>query len=253
MVGLHNSHALRSAWISKSFLRTVPVGRTVQFKGYPFKSLQEGVAFELYSSSHCVSLQIGSNFPGNLITSIRETTRQILFRETHVIHPENPKYATNKRCGHTTFSFNTKSCGTCTYHWADTSKKKQFKGLTPVSWYSKSDNSPITRLHSHTLGFLVPCFNISVKSRDQHAGRNNNINIGNNSSEKVEQFRYLGTTITNQNTIHEEFTSRLKSRNACNIPCWVRGLFKKYPDWNCSCCSLGGMCLQPVLTCSYMS
>jgi len=30
------------------------------------------------------------------------------------------------------------------------------------------------------------------------------------------------------------------------------GLFKKYPDWNCSGCSLGGMCLQPVLTCSYM-
>jgi hypothetical protein len=34
---------------------------------------------------------------------------------------------------------------------------------------------------------------------------------------------------------------------------YVRGLFKKYPDWNCSGCSLGGMCLQPVLTCSYMS
>jgi len=33
----------------------------------------------------------------------------------------------------------------------------------------------------------------------------------------------------------------------------IRGLFKKYPDWNCSGCSLGGMCLQPVLTCSYMS
>ena len=35
--------------------------------------------------------------------------------------------------------------------------------------------------------------------------------------------------------------------------CGIRGLFKKYPDWNCSGCSLGGMCLQPVLTCSYMS
>jgi hypothetical protein len=33
----------------------------------------------------------------------------------------------------------------------------------------------------------------------------------------------------------------------------IRGLFKKYPDWNCSGCSLFGMCLQPVLTCSYMS
>jgi hypothetical protein len=33
----------------------------------------------------------------------------------------------------------------------------------------------------------------------------------------------------------------------------IHGLFKKYLDWNCSGCSLGGMCLQPVLTCSYMS
>jgi len=33
----------------------------------------------------------------------------------------------------------------------------------------------------------------------------------------------------------------------------VRGLFKKYPDWNCSGSSLGGMSLQPVLTCLYMS
>jgi hypothetical protein len=33
----------------------------------------------------------------------------------------------------------------------------------------------------------------------------------------------------------------------------IRGLFNKYLDWNCSGCSLGGMCLQPVLTCSYVS
>ena len=33
----------------------------------------------------------------------------------------------------------------------------------------------------------------------------------------------------------------------------IRGFLKKYPDWNCSGCSLSGMCLQPVLTCSYMS
>ena len=33
----------------------------------------------------------------------------------------------------------------------------------------------------------------------------------------------------------------------------VCGLFKKYPNWNCSGCSLGGICLHPVLTCLYMS
>jgi len=56
---------------------------------------------------------------------------------------------------------------------------------------------------------------MSVKSLVQHAGRNHNINIGNNSSEKAEQFRYLGTTITNQNTIPEEINSKVGSGNAC--------------------------------------
>jgi hypothetical protein len=31
----------------------------------------------------------------------------------------------------------------------------------------------------------------------------------------VEDFRYLGTTLTNQNSIQEEIKSRLKSGNAC--------------------------------------
>jgi len=31
----------------------------------------------------------------------------------------------------------------------------------------------------------------------------------------VEEFKYLGTTITNQNSIQEEIKSRLKSGNAC--------------------------------------
>jgi len=34
-------------------------------------------------------------------------------------------------------------------------------------------------------------------------------------SERVEQFKYLGTTLTNQNSMQEEIKSRLKSGNAC--------------------------------------
>jgi hypothetical protein len=51
--------------------------------------------------------------------------------------------------------------------------------------------------------------------RDQNAGQNDNIRIDNKSFERVEQFKYLGTTLTNRNSIQEEITSRLKSGNAC--------------------------------------
>jgi hypothetical protein len=41
-------------------------------------------------------------------------------------------------------------------------------------------------------------------SRDQNAGQNHDIKIGNRCFENVAQFTYLGTTITNQNLIQEE-------------------------------------------------
>jgi len=38
-------------------------------------------------------------------------------------------------------------------------------------------------------------------SRDQNAGRSNNIKIDNRFFERLEEFKYLGTTLTNQNSI----------------------------------------------------
>jgi hypothetical protein len=49
----------------------------------------------------------------------------------------------------------------------------------------------------------------------QNAGQNHHIKIGNKCFENVAQFRYLGTTITNQNLIQEEIERRLNSGNAC--------------------------------------
>jgi len=54
-----------------------------------------------------------------------------------------------------------------------------------------------------------------VISRDQNAGRIHSVRIDNSTFERVDEFKYLGTTLTNQNSIAEEIKSRLKSGNAC--------------------------------------
>jgi len=50
-----------------------------------------------------------------------------------------------------------------------------------------------------------------VMSRDQNTGRSHSIKINNCSFESMEEFTYLGTKLTNQNSIQKE----MKSVNAC--------------------------------------
>ena len=52
-------------------------------------------------------------------------------------------------------------------------------------------------------------------SRDQNAGRIYSMKADISSIERVEEFKYLGTTLTNQNSIQEEIKSRLNLMNDC--------------------------------------
>ena len=69
-----------------------------------------------------------------------------------------------------------------------------------------------------------------VMSRDQNAGRNHSVKIDSNFFEGVEEFKYLGTTLTNQNSIQEEIKCRLKLGNACYFS--VQNLFFQFAIQN---------------------
>ena len=54
-----------------------------------------------------------------------------------------------------------------------------------------------------------------VMSREQNGGRSYSMKTDNSPFERVEEFKYLGTTLANENSIQEEIKSSLKSGNAC--------------------------------------
>jgi hypothetical protein len=54
-----------------------------------------------------------------------------------------------------------------------------------------------------------------IMSRHPNSGQNHNIRKANESFENVATFRYLGTTLTNQNDNHDKIKSKLNSGNAC--------------------------------------
>ena len=52
-------------------------------------------------------------------------------------------------------------------------------------------------------------------STEQTAGLSHTMKVDNSSIERVEEFKYLGTTLTNQNSIQKEIKNRLNLWNAC--------------------------------------
>jgi hypothetical protein len=48
-----------------------------------------------------------------------------------------------------------------------------------------------------------------VTFRDRNVGRDDSLKIDNSFIERMEEFKYLGTMLTDQNTIQEEINSRL--------------------------------------------
>jgi hypothetical protein len=55
----------------------------------------------------------------------------------------------------------------------------------------------------------------TLLSRHKNVGQNRDIKIANRSFENVSQFKFMETTVTNQNLIQEEIKRRLNSGNAC--------------------------------------
>ena len=64
-------------------------------------------------------------------------------------------------------------------------------------------------VHTNTTSCLC-----DLMSLDQHAEDNHNTNMGSKSFVRVEEFGYLGTTLTNQNSVHEYIKSRLQRGNS---------------------------------------
>ena len=62
---------------------------------------------------------------------------------------------------------------------------------------------------------LILLICVLVGGRHQDMITNAHIKIGSNSYEKVKTFKYLGSLLTNQNSIQDEIKCRLKAGNSC--------------------------------------
>jgi hypothetical protein len=77
------------------------------------------------------------------------------------------------------------------------------------------ENAEALLVDTKKIGLEVNTDKYMVMSRDWNAGRGHGVKIDNSSIERVEEFKYLGATLTDRNSIQEEIKSRLKLGNAC--------------------------------------
>jgi hypothetical protein len=74
------------------------------------------------------------------------------------------------------------------------------------------ENTEALIVATKEIGLEVNCDKTKYKviSRDQNSGQSHGMKTDNSSFERVDEFRYLGTTVTNQNSVQEETESRLE-------------------------------------------
>ena len=85
------------------------------------------------------------------------------------------------------------------------------------SAHSRKENAEALLVAAKEIGLEVNADKTKYKvmSRDRNARRGHSVKIDYISIERMEEFKYLGMTLTDQNSIQEEIKSRLKLGNAC--------------------------------------
>ena len=97
-------------------------------------------------------------------------------------------------------------CSYCKYY----SRKRNLKHRT-------ERNTDVLVNACMDIGFAVNTGKTKYMEMGRRRGMiaNPHIKIGSNSYEKMKTFKYLGSLLTNQNSIHEEIKCRLKAGNSC--------------------------------------